>query len=165
VDANVTTRSQRRSECKRWAKEDSPRHQSDDSENGKVVRLFFGCQQMKRCTPSGCFKNTNKRKERKYDPTPQIQVVQVPRNIRRWSSNRTSSSTLWQDSVKLEIKKALTDLGALNSRTPTTNADQLQENATLTLIFGVADLRHKSRLVAGGHLVVSGSDIYSSTVR
>jgi hypothetical protein len=110
----------------------------------------------------------NNNKKKKYDPKPQFKYgVQVPRNMTQATKfDKANNNTLWSDSIKLEIK-ALTDLECFDFKDPDYDCGKEYQRTTLTLIFGVKqDLRHKARLVAGGHLVDAlDHDIYSSTVK
>jgi hypothetical protein len=79
-----------------------------------------------------------------------------------------NDNTLWQDSIRLEIN-ALTDLECFEFKDPSyeCGSDYQRTTRRRTMNFGVKqDLRHKSRLVAGGHLVDSmHRDIYSSMAK
>jgi hypothetical protein len=110
VNAKVHTRSQRGDRMQAWAKttlRDISRttrrmaklydfHLDDNDEVYSVRRAL---------------KHSNKKKKKKYDPKPQFKYgVQVPRNIKQaMEFDKTNGNTLWQDSIKEEIK-ALTDL-------------------------------------------------------
>jgi hypothetical protein len=101
----------------------------------------------------------NKKKKEKYDPKPQFKYgVQVPRNMSQARKfNEANNNTLWSNSIKLEIK-ALMDLECFDFKDPDHACGKEYQCTTLTLIFGVKqDLRHKARLVVGGHLVDAAS--------
>jgi hypothetical protein len=79
--------------------------------------------------------------------------------------HEANNGTLWQDSIKLEIK-APTDLEYFGFKDPDHVCEQEYQRTTLTMIFGVKpDLFHKARLMAGAHLVDAlDHDIYSPTI-
>jgi hypothetical protein len=167
VEANVTTRSQRGDRMQAWAKKTL----RDISRTARrMVRLYdFHLDDndevyaVRRAVQGG-----NKKRKKKYDPKPQFKYgVQVPRNMKQaMKFDESNNNTLWQTSIKLEIT-ALTDLECFDFKDPDYKCGPDYQLTTLTMIFGVKqDLRHKARLVAGGHLVDAlDHDIYSSTVK
>jgi hypothetical protein len=167
VDANVTTRSQRGDRMQAWAKK-TLRDISRTARRIAKLYDFHLDENQEVYAVRRALKNSNKKKKKKYDPRPQFKYgVQVPRNIKQAIEfDRINGNTLWQDSIKLEIK-ALTDLECFDFKDPDHKCGSDYQKTTLTMIFGVKqDLRHKARLVAGGHLVDGlDHDIYSSTVK
>ena len=167
VDANVTTRSQRGDRMQAWAKKTL----RDISRTARrMVRLYdFHLDENEEVySVRRASTQTNKKKKKKYDPKPQFKYgVKVPRTIKQAIDlDAANGNNLWQESIKLEIQ-ALTDLECFDFKDPDHKCGPQYQRTTLMMIFGVKqDLRHKARLVAGGHLVDAlDHDIYSSTVK
>jgi hypothetical protein len=167
VDAEVTTRSQRGDRMQAWAKK-TLRDIRRTARRMARIYDFHLDENEEVFSVRRAVQNSNKKKKKKYDPKPQFKYgVQVPRNIKQAIDfDKSNNNTLWQDSIKLEIK-ALTDLECFDFKDPEYKCGSEYQKTTLTMIFGVKqDLRHKARLVAGGHLVDAlDHNIYSSTVK
>jgi hypothetical protein len=157
VDANVTTRSQRGNHMQAWARKTLWDISRTARRMAKLYE-FLVDENQEVYAIRWATKNASKKKTNKYDPKPQFKYgVQVPRTIKQaMEFDLMNDNTLWQDSFKLEIK-ALTDLECFEFKDPSYECGSDYQRMTLTMIFGVKqDLRHKSRLVAGGgHLVDS----------
>ncbi len=167
VDAKVTSRSKRGDRIQAWA---TKTLRDISRTTRRMVKLcdFHLDDNEEACSVRRATKSSNKKKKKKHDPKPQHKYgVQVPRNIRQaMDFDKTNGNTLWQDSIKIEIK-ALTDLECFDFKDPDHKCGPEYQKTTLTMIFSVKnDLRHKARLVAGGHLVDAlDHDVYSSTVK
>jgi hypothetical protein len=110
----------------------------------------------------------NKKKKRKnYGKPVFMWGIQVPRTTRQaLEFDQENSNTFWQDSIRKEVT-ALTELECFDFKDDDFKCADDYQKTTLTMIFSVKhDLRRKSRLVAGGHLIDAlDLDIYSSTVK
>jgi hypothetical protein len=113
-------------------------------------------------------KGGNKKKKRQnYGKPVFMWGIQVPRNIKQAVEfDKQNGDSYWSDSIKSEVT-ALTDLECFEFKDGDFECSDDYQKTTLTMIFSVKhDLRRKSRLVAGGHLVDAlDLDIYSSTVK
>jgi len=91
--------------------------------------------------------------------------IQVPRNVKEaYKLDKENGNTLWEDAMKEEIESLLgfntfEDKGKIPFLTG-------YKNIIVHFVFAVKhDLRHKARLVAGGHLTEpTGSNSYSGVV-
>jgi hypothetical protein len=108
----------------------------------------------------------NNKKKKKYIYGPKFKYgVQVPRNVRdALALDKANGDTKWADAIKKEIE-ALKALKCFEFRDQRPGNDY--QKTTLVMIFEVKyDLRHKARLVAGGHLIdILDNSGYSSCVK
>ena len=92
--------------------------------------------------------------------------VQVPRNWKEaMELDAKNNSTLWQDAIKKEMDQ-IAEYGTFRDLGRGATAPSGYKKITVRLVFDVKhDLRHKARLVAGGHLTDPPKDsVYSGVV-
>jgi hypothetical protein len=92
--------------------------------------------------------------------------VQVPRNWKEaMEIDAKNNSTLWQDAIKKEMDQ-IAEYGTFRDLGRGATAPTGYKKITARLVFDVKhDLRHKARLVAGGHLTDPPKDsVYSGVV-
>jgi hypothetical protein len=108
------------------------------------------------------------KKKKKFTPGPSFKYgVEVPQSVRQaLEFDKANGNTAWQDSIEAEMSQ-LVRLKCFDFEAPDFEPAPDYQKTRLRLIFGVKqDLRRKSRLVAGGHLIdVLDHDVYSSTVK
>ena len=94
--------------------------------------------------------------------------INVPRNVKEaLAFDVINKNTLWSDAIKKEML-ALENAGVWQFHPPHFKPSKEYQFAPLQMIFDVKqeDLRHKARLVAGGHVVESNMwESYSSVVQ
>ena len=94
--------------------------------------------------------------------------IQVPRTVKEaLQLDAKNGNTLWQDALEIEMS-ALEDMDCFEFMEKGYDPGEGWQRTRLHMIFDVkADtLRHKARLVAGGHLVDAlDHEVYSSTVK
>jgi len=92
--------------------------------------------------------------------------VQVPRNWKEaMELDEKNKSTLWRDAIKKEMDQ-IAEYGTFRDLGRGATAPAGYKKITVRLVFDVKhDLRHKARLVAGGHLTDPPKDsVYSGVV-
>lgn len=92
--------------------------------------------------------------------------IQVPKDIKEaLEFDKNNENTLWQDAIDKEVN-ALLGLEVFDIREKGEKPSGHQRT-TVHMIFDIKqDLRHKARLVAGGHLLeLFDTEVYSSTVK
>ena len=123
----------------------------DDNDNIKLLR------------------NNVRKKKKKYKPKgPQYKYgIRVPRNVdEAVKFDKDNGNTFWQDATRLEMS-TLMDLECFEFKSKGYRPGPGWQPTTLHIIYDVKqDLRHKARLVAGGHLVnILDHAVYASTVK
>jgi hypothetical protein len=92
--------------------------------------------------------------------------VQVPRNFKEaMELDKKNKSTLWRNAIKKEMDQ-IAEYGTFRDLGRGATAPADYKKITVCLVFNVKhDLRHKARLVAGGHLTDPPNDsVYSGVV-
>lgn len=112
----------------------------------------------------------NVKAKKKYRGPPKTQMkygIEVPRTVKEaFELDEKSGNTKWRDAIKKEMD-ALEDLNCFEFHDKDFTPDPEFQRTKLHMIFTVKqDLRHKARLVAGGHLIdVLDNEVYASTVK
>jgi hypothetical protein len=109
------------------------------------------------------------RKKRKVQQKPRFKYgIEVPRNVgHALELDMRNGNTYWADSIKKEVDD-LIELDSFEFKEAGYDPGEGWQRTTLHMVFDVKqDLRRKSRLVAGGHLVelLNDTPVYSSTVK
>ena len=122
----------------------------DDDDNVKVMRRNV---KKKKKKPPAC-------NQMKYG-------IEVPRSVAdEQRIDEKNGKTFWMDAIKLEVD-TLMDMNCFSFQPKGFYPGNDWQSTTLHMMFDVKhDLRRKSRLVAGGHLVeMIDTHVYSSTVK
>ena len=93
--------------------------------------------------------------------------IEIPRNVEHaLKLDEANGNTFWFDSIRKEVDDVIA-LDCFEFKEAGYNPGGDWQRATLHIVFDVKhDLRRKSRLVAGGHLVdLIDTPVYSSTVK
>lgn len=108
------------------------------------------------------------KKKKKFSSKPVFKYgIEVPRNAKRaLEIDKANENHVWRDSMKKEVDSLL-ELDCFNYEEKGYDPGPGWQTTTLHMVFDVKhDLRRKSRLVAGGHLVdLVDVPYYSSTVK
>lgn len=126
---------------------------NDDDSIRKVRRLQTNKGRKKR-------KPAQHRRQFKYG-------IEVPRNVEHaLKLDEANGNTFWFDSIRKEVEDVIA-LDCFEFKEAGYNPGSGWQRTTLHIVFDVKhDLRRKSRLVAGGHLVdLIDTPVYSSTVK
>ena len=111
----------------------------------------------------------NNKKKKKFIMGPRFKYgVQIPRNAKEaYELDKANGNDFWAQAIKKEINALVDDLKCFEFKPAGETPGPGYQRTTLVMIFDVKhDLRHKARLVAGGHLVdVLDNSVYSSTVK
>ena len=92
--------------------------------------------------------------------------MKIPRNVKEaFDFDKENGNNKWAEAMKLEIQ-SLNDLECFEFQPKDYSHTKEYQKTTIMMIMNVKqDLRHKCRLVAGGHLINAlDHDIYSTTV-
>lgn len=109
-----------------------------------------------------------RKKKKKFSSKPVFKYgIEVPRNAKHaLILDQKNENTFWQDSMKKEVDDLLA-LDCFEYKDAGFHPGEGWQETSLHMVFDVKhDLRRKSRLVAGGHLVdLIDTPYYSSTVK
>ena len=112
--------------------------------------------------------NKGERKRKPFKENPRYKYeVKIPRNVKEaLEFDKENRNNKWAEAMKLEIQ-LLNDLECFEFHPKDYSPAKEYQKTTLTMIMNVKqDLRHKCRLVAGGHLIDAlDHDVYSTTVK